>query len=100
MWQAAPESCGDVDPMPDYENVMTGCEASFGRPVGGFCRAVGFSRVGQGRPGFAAAQFPPAPPARAATVRQRDPEAGERREKLGKICLLTPSARSGRMGAQ
>jgi hypothetical protein len=23
MWQAAPEPCGDVDPMPDYENVLT-----------------------------------------------------------------------------
>ena len=40
------------------------------------------------------------PPARAATARQRDPEVGEHREKLGKLCLLTPSARAGRMGPQ
>ncbi len=45
-----------------------------------------------------AAQFPPAPRTRAATARQRDPAVGERREKLGKICLLTPSAKSGRVG--
>src|ERR1035441_6291387 len=67
---------------------------------GGLCLAAGFSRVGQGRAGFAAAEFPPAPPARAATARQRDPEVGEHREKLGKLCLLTPSARAGRMGPQ
>ena len=34
------------------------------------------------------------------TARQRDPEVGEHREKLGKLCPLTPSARAGRMGPQ
>ena len=39
-------------------------------------------------------------PARAATARQGDPVVGEHREKLGKTCLLTPSARPGKMGPQ
>ena len=39
---------------------------------------AGFSRPGQGRAGFAAAHG----------------------EKLGKTCLLTPSAKPGRMGPQ
>jgi len=72
----------------------------FGRAVGGLCLAAGFSRLGQGRTGFAAAQFPPAPPTSAAKARQRDPVVGEHREKLGKTCLLTPSARPGKMGPQ
>jgi hypothetical protein len=40
--------------------------------------------------GLAARPLPPA----------NDPALGEHRQKLGKNCLLTPSARSGRMGAQ
>ena len=66
---------------------------------GGFGLAAGFSRVGQGRGGLAAAQFPPAPPARAASPRQR-PCAWRTPPDLCKKCLLTPSARSGRMGLQ
>ena len=38
--------------------------------------------------------------ARAANASQRAPGVGEHREKLGKLRLLTPSARVGRMGPQ
>jgi hypothetical protein len=56
--------------------------------------------VDLGRTGFAAAQFPPASPASRAKARHCDPAVGENREKLGKTCLLTPSARPGKMGPQ
>lgn len=49
------EPYGYVDPMPDYENALTDSGALFGRPAGGLCLAAGFSRVGKGRAGFAAA---------------------------------------------
>jgi hypothetical protein len=68
--------------------------------LGGLCLAAAFSRVGLGGTGFAAAQFPPASPASRAKARQCDPAVGENREKLGKTCLLTPSARLGKIGPQ
>jgi len=68
--------------------------------LGGLCLAAAFSRVDLGRTGFAAAQFPPASPASRAKARHCDPAVGENREKLGKTCLLTPSARPGKMGPQ
>ena len=59
----------------------------------GLCLAAGFPRVGQGRAGSAAAQFPPAPSA-------NEPALGKHHRKLGKTRRLTRSARLGRMGPQ
>ena len=81
----------DVDPTPDYENDRRRRP----RIGGGLVPATGLLRPGLPR-NRATSRALPGRMASAARLLAM----GQSRQKTGKTCLLTPSARSGRMGPQ
>ena len=83
------EPCDDVDPTPDYENVLTTEPRCFpGRVEGGFVRGTGLLRPGLPQSRYCSRIAWSLGRCRPPTL----PAMGQNREKLGIYCLLTHSA--------